>query len=67
MQALAAQPERLAELGRRGRQAWEAKFSWDKIFRAYEKVFCECLRQAKDEAAKNPDRPIQAGIDLRSD
>jgi glycosyltransferase involved in cell wall biosynthesis len=45
IEILAAQPDVLARLGTSGRRAWEERFSWDTIFRAYEKIFEECLEK----------------------
>jgi glycosyltransferase involved in cell wall biosynthesis len=46
IEQLAQQPDVLARLGASGRQAWEARFSWDKIFRSYETMIQECIEKA---------------------
>jgi glycosyltransferase involved in cell wall biosynthesis len=38
---LMADPERRAEMARRGRQAWEERFTWDTVARRYEELYAE--------------------------
>lgn len=45
IETLAGQPETLARLGSSGRQAWEQRFSWSRIFRSYEELFEACLQK----------------------
>jgi glycosyltransferase involved in cell wall biosynthesis len=45
MKSLAAQPDVRARLGSSGRRAWEQRFSWNTIFRSYERIFQECLEK----------------------
>lgn len=43
---LAAQPELLAVLGATGKDRWQERFTWQKVFRLYEKVLEDCLEKA---------------------
>jgi glycosyltransferase involved in cell wall biosynthesis len=45
IEALASQPDVRACLGSSGRRAWEQRFSWNTIFRSYERIFQECLEK----------------------
>jgi glycosyltransferase involved in cell wall biosynthesis len=45
IEALVGQREMLARLSACGRHAWQQRFSWGTIFRAYEKIFEECLAE----------------------
>jgi len=40
---LAADPARLAALGRAGRRAWSERFTWDKIVDTYEAMFTDLV------------------------
>jgi glycosyltransferase involved in cell wall biosynthesis len=42
---LAKAPEVRARMGTAARKAWEERFSWEMIFRAYEGIFEECLER----------------------
>jgi glycosyltransferase involved in cell wall biosynthesis len=45
MEWLAAQPELLEQLSAEGRRNWEERFSWNTIFRSYERILEECLQR----------------------
>lgn len=45
IETLAQQPEMLARLSAQGRHAWLQRFSWTTVFRSYEKIFEECLKE----------------------
>lgn len=55
---LAADPARLASLGRTGRAAWSARFTWDKIADQYEAMFKEVIETRSPAALlERPGRP----------
>jgi glycosyltransferase involved in cell wall biosynthesis len=45
IQALAERAQTRADLGAAGRRSWEQRFTWDRVYRCYERLFQDCLQE----------------------